>query len=124
MTLEALTTYLDVWVTQYLAVACLLSILLWTGVMYLKGQFWEKTVRDAALFLVSIGTLTLMLALRPTQTDAVFWNPLNWFCFTMLLMMELLWVSYLVDTAYQFARGMSMRGHAPVPPVHPSLRRL
>lgn len=117
MSLENLSQYAGTWVSQYLAGFCLLTIIIWALISFMRTQKWERPVRDAGIFFLVIGTLTLVLALRPPTGDAVFWYPITWFCFAMLLVMELLWVALLCETIYQAIIAVPARLAAP--PDHP-----
>lgn len=97
MTVELLTQHIGIWITQYIAVFCLFTMLVWTVGAYVLVEHSEKTVRDSAVYLLALGILTLVLALRPAKTDIVLWAPITWFCFSMTLMLELLWISYLIE---------------------------
>ena len=101
MSLESLSALAGDWVSQYLAGFCLLTIIIWGIIAFLRTPKWEKSVRDAGIYFLVIATLTLVLALRPPKGDALFWYPLTWFCFAMLLVMELLWMALLGETIYQ-----------------------
>lgn len=87
-----------IWIAYYCAGFCLLTIAAWAGGAYLWGRKWQKQVRDSAVYLLSIGSLSLTLALRPEGSDAMLWRPITWFCFTMLMVIELLWLTFLFDT--------------------------
>jgi hypothetical protein len=96
--LESLAVTIFIWVSRYVATFCLVSITLWAVGMYLWGRDWPTRVRDAGIFFATIGVLTVILAFKPTKTDAFFWPPLTWFSFTMLLILELLWLEFLVES--------------------------
>lgn len=115
MSLEALADIIFIWVSRYIAGFCLVSIAVWGTGMYLWGKDWRKKVRDAGIFLVSIGALTVVLALRPTaQADQFWlWPPLTWFSFSMLIVLELLWVAFLIE-------GIVRKLGAVAKPQHPT----
>lgn len=103
MTIESFGHALDIWITQYMAVFSLITILGWALGSFLWMKKWERQVRDAGLYFLSIGMLTLLLAIRPAlESDAVFWSPIAWFCFSMLLMLELLWISYIIENCWRY----------------------
>ncbi len=107
MAVEEITRYIFVWITRYIAYFCLVTIVTWATVSYLWGKKWETPVRDSGIYLLTIGVLTLILALRPTKTDAIFWPPITWFSFTMLMVMELLWMSFLLEMGFRKLRNTS-----------------
>ena len=100
MTLEALADIIFIWVSRYLAGFCLVSIAVWGASMYLWGKDWHTKVRDAGIFLISIGVLAVVLAFRPqTVADEFwFWPPVTWFSFSMLIVLELLWIAFLIES--------------------------
>jgi uncharacterized membrane protein len=95
MGMGLLTTQVDVWITQYIAGFCLVSILVWGMLMYAWSKQGKDALRDAGIYLVSIGTLTLVLAMRPQQHEMLLWTSVTWFAFSMLMILELLWISFL-----------------------------
>jgi len=97
VTLEALFAQLVLWVSRYIAVCCLISIAMWGVGMYLWHREWRSGVRDALVYFLSIGGLTLILALRPEKTDTLLWSAVTWFSLTLLIVLELLWLSFLVE---------------------------
>lgn len=109
MTIDLFAQQLEVWVSQYLAIFCLASIGAWAGGLYAWAKHWEGPVRDAGMYMLTIGSLTLILALLPDHHDVIFWTPVVWFCFTMLLMFELLWLSFLADLLYRTVRDLPTR---------------
>lgn len=125
MTLETLAEYIFIWVTRYLAGLCLLTIAFWGASMYLWSKHWHTRIRDAGVYLGAIGILTLIMAMRPEKTSG-FWPPLIWFCFPMLIVLELLWLSFLLESIMNLLRPpakpptrplfQSQRRHAPSRP--------
>lgn len=109
MTPELISNIIGLWVSRYIALFCLLTLLIWGGGAYLLLDKWVKPVRDAAIYLGLIGVLTLVLALRPAKMDMLFWPPITWFCFSMLMMMELLWLTFLTDATIKGIRKFSER---------------
>ncbi|HEX2951964.1 MAG TPA: hypothetical protein VHV83_20710 [Armatimonadota bacterium] len=109
MTYELFTQHIDSWVTQYIAVFCIITILIWGTCSYLLTEKWVKPVRDGAIYLAAIGALTLLLALRPAKTDIVLWAPLTWFSFSMLMVLELFWISYLTEGIIRAAQSIPAR---------------
>jgi hypothetical protein len=101
MDFEAFANVMNVWVGQYAALFCLGTLALMAFVRYLAGRQWDTTVRDFGLYLISIATLATVLFLAPTRGDSILWPPLVWFCFTMLLMLELFWLAYLLDRIFR-----------------------
>ena len=96
-------------VTKYLAAFCIVSILCWSAWSYLLQNKWQQIVRDSAVYFLTISFLTVVLALRPVHADISFWTPVSWFSFSMLLIMELLWVSYMVEGLLQLISQISLR---------------
>jgi hypothetical protein len=113
--LESLATFIFVWVSRYIASFCLVSIALWGAGMYLWGKEWHIKVRDAGIFLATIGLLTVILAFKPAKTDAIFWPPVTWFCFSMLTVLELLWLAFLVESIFR-AFGKMTKSESEKPP--------
>lgn len=100
MPFDLFTNVIFLWVSRYIAGFCLVSIVLWATGSYLWSRNWQQRVRDSGIFFLVVGVLTLLLLLRPEGTDAVLWPPITWFCFSMLIVMELLWISFLVEMIY------------------------
>lgn len=109
MTSDVFLLTLETWVTQYLALFCIATIAAWAGGMFAWAKHWETAVRDGGLFILIIGSLALILALVPQTSDVHLWMPVNWFCFTMLLMFELLWLSFLGDMLVRALRDLPGR---------------
>jgi hypothetical protein len=118
MSLESLADIIFVWVSRYIAGFCLVSIAVWGASIYLWANDWHTRVRDAGIFLLSIGVLTVVLALKPAKTDAFFWPPLTWFCFSMLIVMELLWIAFLMEFVIRSLSSL-MKPKTP-PPSRPA----
>ena len=121
MTMELISQDINIWVSRYIAIFCLLTLLAWGGGSYLFLDKWLKPLRDAATYFVTIGVLTLALAIHPIKLDVLFWPPLTWFCFAMLLVMEIFWLTFLIDALLRFLRSIPERlAHAFYDPrVHP-----
>ncbi|HEY3379759.1 MAG TPA: hypothetical protein VGL77_19970 [Armatimonadota bacterium] len=118
MTPELLTQIIDTWVTQYLALFCLMTIIFWAVGAYLFLPRWNACVRDALIYLVSISIIAIFLALRPGGKDTLFWAPLTWFGFSMLLVLELLWLAYLIEGIVRAIIALFKRMSAQ--PAHPA----
>lgn len=103
---EELAKTIGLWVTQYLAGFCLVSLLIITGGRYLCMKGPDSRIRDLVLYLASISALTLILTFTPFRADSLLWPPITWFCLTMLFMLELLWVAYVVEAAVMLVRGI------------------
>jgi|GEM_PF-2065940 len=119
MSLEILADVIFIWVSRYIAAYCLVSIVVWGASMYLWVKDWHIRVRDAGIYLLSIGVLTGVLALKPVKMDAYFWPPITWFSFTMLLVIELLWTAFLIEYLVRAPRSLSNKKaesmrHSPV----------
>ncbi len=107
---ETVIRGLDVGVTLYLAGFCLATIVLYAWSQFLHAPHWQPAMRASVSYLAIIGGLTLALALRPAPSVAPgVWEPITWFSFSMLLVMELLWLAFLLDR---------LRGRVPTPPRH------
>lgn len=91
-------------VAYYLSGFCLMTILIWAGRAYLWEEKWQRQIRDAIVYFSTIGVLTMLLAIHPENSDAIFWRSLTWFCFTMLMVIELLWVSFLLEQVFRAIR--------------------
>ena len=100
---------LGLWVTQYLAIFCLVTLAAMAGGHYLLVRKADNRLRDFALYLGGIGALCLLLTVMPVRGDSLLWPPLAWFCFTMLLMLELLWIAFMVETLVRFTLGLYAR---------------
>ena len=120
MNIDALAHELFFWVTRYIAGFCLVSIALWGGGVLLWGKDSARRVRDSSIFLGAIGVLTLMLALRPDHAEALLWQPITWFCFALLVMLEFFWLSYLLEAIVLYLRGMAMARAAHGKPGSPA----
>jgi hypothetical protein len=98
MSIEWVTAQIGSWVSSYVAVFCLLSMLVWSAIAYLYTNKWHQIVRDCTIYFVTTGILTLFLTLSPTQPDIYLWKPITWFSFSMLLVMELLWIAFMIES--------------------------
>ncbi len=107
------------YVSYYIAGFCLFTIFLWAGRSFLWGAKWRTQIRDAVTYFTTVSVLALILALHPENYDATFWRPISWFCFTMLLIVELLWISFLLDQVVVGIRTFftSFTRRAPLPPT-------
>jgi len=104
MSPDILSQHISIWITQYISWSCLVSIIFWASGLFLWAKKWQRPVRDCSVYLVTIGVLTLVLMLRPSNHDVFLWSPLTWFCFTMLIIMELLWISFLFEALIRAVR--------------------
>ncbi|MHB9025381.1 MAG: hypothetical protein ACYC7E_14630 [Armatimonadota bacterium] len=100
---------LDLWISQYLAGLCLVSIAIWCFVHFLRNPKWEQPVRDAAMSFAVIGVLTVFQTLRHQNVVIFSWPPLNWFCFTLLVLLEIFWISFLLDNLLQTIQAYQHR---------------
>ncbi len=112
---------LGVWVSQYLAIFSLVSLVVIAGARYLWVKGPDNRVRDLIMYLASISVLTLVLAFSPSHTDSLLWPPVVWFCFAMLLMMELLWIAFMVEAVLRMVMGLpgwlTQKAVGEVPPI-------
>lgn len=125
MTVELFIQHIDSWVSQYTALFCLITIVVWGAASLLMPLRDEQRLRDAAVYFFAIGILTIMLELRPAKTDVLFWAPITWFSFAMLMMMELLWLSFLTEALIKMIQRFSARFSHNIPEqpaVHSSYR--
>jgi len=120
MSWDNLDKFIFVIVSRYVAAACLVSIAVWGAGMYLWAKDWYKRVRDAGIFLLVIGVLTGVLALKPEKMDAYFWPPVTWFSLSMLIVMELLWIAFLFESLLRWCKSIGKRGTEPPhrPPIY------
>lgn len=110
MAFESLVQLIDAWVSQYIAVFCVLTIIAWGGGSYIFVEKWTKPVRDSIVYLITISGLAVALALRPEKTnDMVLWAPVTWFCFSMLLVFELFWLAYLTEGLIRSVQSIPSR---------------
>ena len=119
MSLDNLDNIIFIVVSRYIAAACLVSIAVWGAGMYLWAKDWHTRVRDAGIFLLVIGVLTGVLALKPAKMDAYFSPPVTWFSLAMLIVMELLWIAFLFESLFRWFKSIGKRGserphHSPV----------
>jgi len=120
MSPEQLVQGLDVWISQYLAAFCLITITAWAVRQFLWAAHWQQALRDSVVYLVAIGILALILACRPTHADPLYWTPLAWLSFTILIVLEGLWIAFVVD---QIGRGLrELINGQPLPTMHPHSR--
>lgn len=127
MSLELFTSTVYAIVAQYLAWFALGTMVAWAVSHYLWAVKWQRTVRDTVIYLLIVGSLTMTLALRPEKYDPVLWTPITWFSFSMLMIMECLWVSFLIEALLRLARALphwlAQRVNAdPAHPHGPSMR--
>ena len=111
MSIEMLPILISAWVSCYLALFTLLSLLLWGVGAYLFLNKWHQVVRDSSLIFIAAGVLALLLYLCPTQPDIYLWKPLTWFSFAMLLVLELFWIAYLIDHLVRYLSKIPARLH-------------
>jgi hypothetical protein len=117
MELETVNQIILACVTRYIAIGALITIAMWAVSLLLFTKSPAAQVRDCALYFVVIGTLTLILALLPNRPlgSYTFWEPLIWFCFTMLLVFELFWVAYVVEGLWNAVKLINLSDHHPPP---------
>jgi hypothetical protein len=112
MTYEAIIHGLDISITQYLAGFCLATLVLYAWAQ-MHGARWQQAVRACGSYLLIIGGLTVILTLRPDAArDPGYWEPITWFSFSMLLVLELLWIAFLVDHVWRAMRAFT-HSHTP-----------
>lgn len=97
MTLQDVIQLVDLWVVKYLATFCLITIGLWGAIVLMKPSKKYRPIKDSAIFLLSIGALTLILSMIPEDSKFLMWAPLTWFSFAMLSVLELLWIGFLLE---------------------------
>ena len=107
MEIDNVITILGLVVSKYFAAFCIISILFWSTWSYLMHSKWQQILRDSAVYFLTISFLSVILALRPVNADVDYWTPVSWFSFSMLFIMELLWLSYLVESLLQFITHIS-----------------
>ena len=120
---EEIAKTFGIWVSQYLAIFCLATLVLLAAGRYFWVKGPDSRVRDLIMYLASISVLALVLAFSPSHTDSLLWPPVIWFCFTMLLMMELLWIAFLVEAVVRMVMGIPgwlTQKTTPEPPHRPS----
>jgi hypothetical protein len=115
MNIELLGPQTDVWVTKYIAVFCLATIIIWGAGMLFWSKKREQAIRDCATYLFIIGVLTVVLALRPHNINFFLWPPLAWFSIAMLMVMELLWIHYVIDGIFHMIFAPIENKPAPPP---------
>lgn len=106
-------------VSKYLAAFCVVTVLCWSAWSYLMQNRWKQILRDSTVYFLTIAFLTVILALRPVQSDISLWTPISWFSFSMLLIMELLWISYMFEGLLLLVSHFSLR-KAPKQRIHSS----
>jgi len=123
--MDNLADIIFIWVARYIAAFCLVSVAVWGASMYLWVKDWQMRVRDASIYLFSIGVLTGVLALKPAKMDVYFWPPITWFSFTMLIVIELLWIAFLIEYLIRAPKALANRNaeihHAPVYTHYPEM---
>jgi hypothetical protein len=99
---------IDNLVCYYLSSVCIISISCWMIWAYTHSEKWQKVIRDCTMYLVTImvtGTVMILFRNLPVQqTGHPIFIGIAWFAFSMLLIMELLWLSYAVDNIVQHCR--------------------
>ncbi len=122
MSISILGHTIDIWITRYVAAFCLFTILAWAGGAFCYIAKWEQLVRDCLVYLLIIGITTLVLLFRPETNITPLLAALSWFCFAMLLIMELLWISYMMDHLFRALRAAADRARVPERPTGPHIR--
>ena len=87
---------ISVWCSRYIAGFCLVSIVVWGVGMYIWSKDWQSKIRDAGIYLGAIGVLVVVLALRPEKDAPLYWKAITWFSFSMLVVLEVLWLAFLI----------------------------
>lgn len=103
---EAIAKSISLWVTNYLAIFCLVTLVVVAGGRYLVLKKTDTRVRDFVIYLCGISVLSLLLTLMPLNSDSLLWPPIAWFCFAMLLMLELLWIAFMAEALVRLALGI------------------
>jgi uncharacterized membrane protein YadS len=109
MSIGIIEQTIDIWVTQYAVLFCLLTIVAWGGSAFFLVSNWMKPLRDSVVYLLAIGLLALALSVRPNKLDSELWSPFCWFCFAMLMVLELLWISYLLESLLKLLHTLPAR---------------
>ena len=99
---------IDNLVCYYLSSICIISIACWMIWAYTHSDKWKKIISDCVVYLVTIlVSVSVMIIFRNVPAHHSV-NPLfigvAWFAFAMLLIMELLWLSYVLDNIVQHCR--------------------
>ena len=101
MATEVFDSILNVWIPQYGAMISLVSILAWMAWARRNDPNWEQVRRDCTKYIVTITVPALVVILvhqLPADIlDSPFIASLTWFCTALLLIIELLWLSFLFD---------------------------
>ncbi len=93
---------IDLLISQYLPVFCLVTIPVWALLASRKHLARSRPLHDGSVYFVAIGALALTLVMiRPQLATLALCLPLMWFCYAALAVLELLWVLFLCEGLYQ-----------------------
>jgi hypothetical protein len=108
-------------VSRHFAIGCLITIAIWGLGVFIFDRNGKKRVRDALVYFLLIGSTATVLAFRPPGIPTSFsvWEPITWFCFTMLLIFELFWTTYVLEGIYRALQHLfARRDHLDDPGRH------
>ncbi len=99
---------IDNLVCYYLSSLCVISITCWMIWAYTHNEKWQKVINDCIMYLITIFiSATVMIVFRNLpghQVSHPLFMGIAWFAFAILLIMEMLWLSYAFDNIMQHCR--------------------
>ena len=106
---DALPDLLFLFFTRYMAGFSLISVLIWVIVVYTRHKENFTAIRDGINYMVAIGLLATVILLLPRESYFFVWQMILWFTFTVLLVLELLWLAYLLVSLIHMAKAVGIR---------------
>ncbi len=106
---DALPDILFLFFSRYMAGFSLLSVLAWVVVAYLRHNENKSAVRDGINYMVAIALLASAILLLPRESYLLAWQMILWFSFTVLLVLEILWLAYLLISLVDMAKSAGIR---------------
>lgn len=108
-TWDTLPDLLFLFFSRYLAGFSMLSVLTWVVIVYLRRKDNYTAIRDGINYILAIGLLATVILLLPRESYSIIWQMILWFTFTVLLVLELLWLAYLLVSLIHLAKSVGIR---------------
>jgi len=107
--LNALPDLLFLFFSRYMAGFSVISVMVWVIVAYMRNKDNTIAVRDGINYMIAIGLLATTILLLPRESYFIIWQMILWFTFTVLLVLELLWIVYLLISLVNNAKCAGIR---------------
>jgi len=106
---DALPDLLFLFFSRYMAGFSVISVMVWVIVAHLRDKDNLIAVRDGVNYMVAIVLLAATIFLLPREPYSIVSQIILWFSFTVLLVLEILWIVYLIISLINKARIAGIR---------------